>query len=56
LACKNADLAKRLKRVKVYSQLKFLEKYGYICKKDYPNKNYITMKGLKELQRGQGYV
>ncbi|MBU2639505.1 MAG: hypothetical protein KKG75_02225 [Nanoarchaeota archaeon] len=52
----NKDIAKVLKRVKMYSQLKFLENFGYIYKKDYPHKNYITMKGLRELQRGQGYV
>jgi len=52
----NKDLAKVLKRVKLYSQLKFLERFEYIKKEGYPHKNYITMRGLKEIQGGEGSV
>ena len=45
-------IAKALKRVKVFSQLRFLEDNNYICKKDYPNKMYITNKGLASLSQG----
>lgn len=43
------ELAKLLKRVKVYSQIRFLEEYGYIYSQSYPKEVYITEKGLKEI-------
>ena len=45
-------IAKALKRIKVFSQLRFLEDNKYIYKKDYPNKMYITNKGLASLSQG----
>ena len=45
-------IAKALKRVKVFSQLRFLEDNNYIYKKDYPNKMYITNKGVASLSHG----
>ena len=44
-------IAKALKRVKVFSQLRFLEDNNYIYKKNYPNKMYITNKGLASLSQ-----
>jgi len=46
----NSKLAKALKRVKRYSQSRFLENLGYIKSKNYPKQLFITMKGLKEIQ------
>ena len=48
------ELAKCLKRVKVYGPLRFLEKSEYIRKENYPMKIVITTKGLEQLQRGEG--
>mgnify|MGYP001597087197 CR=1 FL=1 len=48
------DIAKSLKRVKMYSQIRFLERMNYITKEGYPMKIYITKLGLGQLQRGQG--
>tara|TARA_Y100000310_G_scaffold107739_1_gene106162 strand:- start:1495 stop:2871 length:1377 start_codon:yes stop_codon:yes gene_type:complete len=43
----NKQIAKSLKKVKVSSQLKVLERMNLIKKYEYPHKNYITKKGLK---------
>jgi len=44
------ELAKGLKRAKLYSQIRFLEDTGYVYIKEYPKKVYLTEKGLKELR------
>ncbi|GEM_PF-3519349 len=50
---KNAkEIAKALKMVKVYSQLKFLEYLELIIMKDYPHKMTITNKGVASLSHG----
>lgn len=46
------EIAKALKRVKVYSQLKFLEYLELIKAEDYPRKMFITNKGSEVLLRG----
>lgn len=43
------DLAKCLKRAKVYAHLILLERLNYIERKNYPKMNFITLKGEKEL-------
>jgi len=46
----NLELAKVLKRVKRYSQTRFLENLGYIKTMNYPKQLFITQKGLEEIQ------
>lgn len=46
------EIAKALKRVKVSSQLNVLEDNDYIYKKEYPNKMYITDKGVASFSHG----
>jgi len=46
------EIAKALKMVKVYSQLKFLEYLELIKMEDYPHKIMITNKGSEALLRG----
>lgn len=48
------EIAKHLKRVKVYAHLMFLENLNYIKRKNYPKMNYITNKGVDAIHRGQG--
>lgn len=43
------DVAKALKRVKLYAQIRFLEDYNYVHSEGYPKTVYLTIKGLKEL-------
>ena len=47
-------LAKLLKKVKVYAQMRFLERLNYIEYKNYPKQIFITQKGLKELRAETG--
>lgn len=42
----NKELAKDLKRARVFSQLMFLEKTGYIKRTEYPKRAFITDKGM----------
>ena len=46
------EIAKALKIVKVYSQLKFLEYLELIRIEDYPRKMFITNKGVAALSHG----
>ncbi len=46
------ELAKALNRDKIYAQLRILELHGYIEKRGYPYKVFLTIKGLKELESG----
>ncbi|MEK6878765.1 MAG: hypothetical protein AABY22_04120, partial [Nanoarchaeota archaeon] len=48
------DIAKALKKIKLYSELKLLSDFGYISYKDYPYEFKITSKGIKSLG-GQNY-
>jgi hypothetical protein len=43
------DIAKALKKNKLYSELKLLNDFGFISVEGYPSKFEITSKGLKEL-------
>lgn len=52
----NKDLSKVLKRVKMYSQISFLEYQGYISKEGYPYKMSITNKGLREITKNIGKI
>ena len=45
----NKEIAKALKKVKVYSELKILSNFDFISGKGYPFKFEITSKGLKSL-------
>ena len=46
------DLSKALKKVKVYSQIRFLEGLNLVRKEDYPKMLYITKNGSEALLRG----
>tara|TARA_Y100000034_G_scaffold131791_1_gene193327 strand:- start:1810 stop:2907 length:1098 start_codon:yes stop_codon:yes gene_type:complete len=48
------NLSKTLKRVKVYSQIKFLENLRCVKTYGYPKMIKITNQGLNQLYRGQG--
>jgi len=48
-------LSKNLKRIKVYSQVKFLENLDCVKIYGYPKMIKITNKGLNQLYRGQGH-
>jgi repressor of nif and glnA expression len=43
------NIAKALKKNKLYSELKLLNDFGFISVEGYPSKFEITSKGLKEL-------
>lgn len=43
------EIAKALKKTKVYSELKLLNDFGFISRDTYPQKFEITLKGLKSL-------
>lgn len=44
------EIAKALKRVKLYSQIKFLKDFGYIEVRGYPGEVFTKPKGLNELR------
>jgi hypothetical protein len=44
-------LARIMGRKKLWSQIRFLERYKYVESKRYPKMIYISNKGLKELRR-----
>ncbi|MBI3035478.1 hypothetical protein HYY71_04080 [Candidatus Woesearchaeota archaeon] len=46
------EIAKALKRVKVYSQLKFLEYIGLVRMDGYPHKMFTTTQGVASLSHG----
>ncbi|MBC8500615.1 MAG: hypothetical protein ISS25_00935 [Nanoarchaeota archaeon] len=46
------EIAKALKKVKLFAQLRFLEDNNYIHRKSYPHKIYITNKGVASLSHG----
>jgi len=46
-----AEIAGLLNLKKVYSQIKFLNNYGYVEKKGYPEKVYLSKKGVEEIRR-----
>jgi len=43
------EISKALKRVKIYAQIGVLEDLGYVEKREYPKKVFITQKGLSLL-------
>ncbi len=46
------NLAKALKKVKLYAQIRVLERLGYVRTKGYPKMVFITEKGLASLSQG----
>ncbi len=49
---RTTEIAKALKRVKIYAQVRVLEELGYISKRDHPTRLYLTKKGQEELNIG----